>query len=242
MNELRRLAYLQALGIDGYVSRVQLPGAAVTRRLAIVPARSAAQPVVEQLRESASPVRRPQAPAIEMPRVETAAAASVATAVEPRPARDKQALRFSLAAVTCGGWLWLEELDGAPFTPRQLQLVQSMAEALARLEGSSETGRGPAADAGVLLTQFDWPMHNNLQLDLGEEAARSSVAAFIQRKLEQGECSGLILLGQGCEARVPLDQLDCARLVRTVSTARMLREPLLKRQAWQDLGTVCRPA
>ena len=242
MNELRRLAYLQALGIDGYVSRSQLPGAAVTRRLAIVPARSAAQPVVEQLRESASPVRRPQAPAMEMLRVETAAAAPVATAVEPRPARDKQALRFSLAAVTCGGWLWLEELDGAPFTPRQLQLVQSMAEALARLEDSSETGRGPAADAGVLLTQFDWPMHNNLQLDLGEEAARSSVAAFIQRKLEQGECSGLILLGQGCEARVPLDQLDCARLVRTVSTARMLREPLSKRQAWQDLGTVCRPA
>ena len=242
MNELKRLAYLQALGIDGYVSRGQLPGAAVTRRLAIVPARSAAQPVVEQSRESASPGRRSQTPAIEMPRVETAAAAPVATAVEPRPARDKQALRFSLAAVTCGGWLWLEELDGEPFSPRQLQLVQSMAEALARLEGISEAGRGPAADTGPLLTQFDWPMHNNLQLDLGEEAARSSVAAFIQRKLEQGECSGLILLGQGCEARVPLDQLDCARLVRTLSTARMLREPLLKRQAWQDLGTVCRPA
>ena len=36
MNELRRMAYLDALGIDSYVSRTQLPGAAVTRRLAIL--------------------------------------------------------------------------------------------------------------------------------------------------------------------------------------------------------------
>ena len=40
MNELRRMAYLDALGIDAYVSRGQLPGAAVTQRLAIVPSQS----------------------------------------------------------------------------------------------------------------------------------------------------------------------------------------------------------
>ena len=38
MNELRRMAYLDALGIDSYVSRSQLPGAALTRRLAIASA------------------------------------------------------------------------------------------------------------------------------------------------------------------------------------------------------------
>ena len=38
MNELKRRAYLDALGIDTYVSRGQLGGAAPTRRLAIVPA------------------------------------------------------------------------------------------------------------------------------------------------------------------------------------------------------------
>jgi hypothetical protein len=42
-------------------------------------------------------------------------------------------------------------------------------------------------------------------------------------------------LGQGCEARVALEQLDCARLARTVSTAAMLADPLLKKQAWHDL-------
>ena len=35
--EMRRLAYLEALGVDTYVSRGQLPGAAPTLRLAIVP-------------------------------------------------------------------------------------------------------------------------------------------------------------------------------------------------------------
>ena len=38
MHELRRMAYLDALGVDSYVSRAQLPGAAATRRLAIVTA------------------------------------------------------------------------------------------------------------------------------------------------------------------------------------------------------------
>jgi phosphohistidine phosphatase SixA len=66
-----------------------------------------------------------------------------------------------------------------------------------------------------------------------------SAAAFIQRKLEQTGCAGLILLGKACEERVPLDQLNCGRLVRTVSTAEMLRTPLLKKQAWRDLKSVC---
>ena len=43
MNELRRMAYLDALGVDSYVSRVQLPGAAATRRLAIVTAPNSQQ-------------------------------------------------------------------------------------------------------------------------------------------------------------------------------------------------------
>ena len=237
MNELRRLAYLEALGVDGYVSRSQVPGAAVTRRLAILPA---APTVAPQGKEPASQQRRQAPPPIEMPRVETAAVAPVAKLVEPVLAREYQPLNFSLAAVTCGGWLWVEELGNVPFTSAQLQLVQSMADALGRFKGSPEAENKPASGAGAVLTQFDWPMHTNLQLDQGQDAARASVAAFIQRKLEQAECAGLVLLGRECEARVPLDQLDSCRIVRTVSTALMLLEPLLKRQAWQDLGPFCR--
>ena len=90
--------------------------------------------------------------------------------------------------------------------------------------------------------RFDWPIHKNRQFDQGEEAARSSVLGFIQRKLEQLQCQGLILLGAGCEGRLALSQLDCAQIVRTVSTAEILSNPLLKRQAWRDLQPAFRSA
>ena len=59
MNEIIRAQYLQAMGIDGYVSRQQLPGAALTRRLAIV--RSAPEPVVAKTPvERAKPAQMPE--------------------------------------------------------------------------------------------------------------------------------------------------------------------------------------
>jgi hypothetical protein len=143
--------------------------------------------------------------------------------------------RFSLAAVTCGGWLWLEELEGAPLAAEQLQLLQAMADALAMIARNDAGDRGDRGPARAVSTRFDWPIHTNQQLDLGEDAARASLAAFIQRKLEQPDCNGLILLGRACEARVPLAQLACPRLACTASTSEMLRNPLLKKQAWRDL-------
>jgi len=229
MNDSRRLIYLQALGVDGYVSRRQLPGAAATRRLAVV---------------RAAPAQPPQTqPPIEIPRIDvpvSTPAPALAPSNEAIGAGDpQQILRFSLAAVSCGGWLWLEELDGAAYDPLQLQLVRAMAEALLRLAPEEGSQDANSSQNQPVLTQFDWPMHSNRQLDLGRDAARVSAAAFIQRKLEQTGCAGLILLGKACEERVPLDQLNCGRLVRTVSTAEMLRTPLLKKQAWRDLKSVC---
>ena len=45
MHELSRLAYLDAMGIDHYLSRSQLPGAAPTQRLAVVAGPAQAQDV-----------------------------------------------------------------------------------------------------------------------------------------------------------------------------------------------------
>lgn len=243
MNDLRRLVYLQAMGIDGYVSRRQVPGAAVTRRLAVV--RAAPQDIVraEAPQGGDATAQRPQQPPIQMPRVDVPTSTPAPLKASPEdavaPGGGQQAQRFSLAAVSCGGWLWLEELDGAAFGTVQLQLVQAMAEALQRVAAEGELEDGNHPDSVPVLTQFDWPMHTNKQLDLGREAARVSAAAFIQRKLEQAGCAGLILLGQACEERVPLDQLAVKRVARTVSTAEMLQAPLLKKRAWHDLKSVC---
>ncbi len=243
MNELTRLAYLQAMGTDSYVSRGQLPGAAATRRLAIVrrQAPGPAQADSRQQDKVAPQVLRNKAPGIELPRVETARPAPVAVTAQVRKAEQPLPARFSVAAISCGGWLWLEELDSASFGPEQLQLIQAMVHALgiARASAGSSDSAAAATPGGAqpqaVATRFDWPMHSNQQLDQGPEAARASLAGFIQRKLEERECRGLVLLGRESEARVALDQLDCAYIARTLSTAELLRDPLLKKQVWRDL-------
>ena len=103
MNEIRRLAYLEAMDIPTYVSRRDLPGAAPSRRLRIaapLPApAAAAAPGAEVLRtpplDVPAPTRRPrEAPAPVAPAATTQADTPV----------------FAVAASTAGGWLWVDEL------------------------------------------------------------------------------------------------------------------------------------
>ena len=246
MNELRRMAYLDALGIDSYVSRAQLPGAAVTQRLVIVaqPARTAPEKGGVDLADTVSldtPRATPASPAAKegFTRPDfglgVAGPSAAAEPVREQSPANEPPPRFTLSAIIAGEWLWLEELDGMPLTTNQVQLVQSMTLALGRENAGNNGGAAAAAQVGrPEVAQFDWPMHNNRQLDQGEEAARASVAAFINRKLEQRGCRGLILLGQACAQRVPLPQLQVAT-VCTLSSAEILANPMLKRQVWQDL-------
>jgi hypothetical protein len=237
INELRRMAYLDAMGVHSYISRTQLPGAAASRRLVIVRPEAAAGG-----RTAPAAAREVRRAALRLPEVE-----ETSTPVTPGPtdtAADDSAVqpalelpRFSLAAIIAGDWLWLEELDGLPLATEQVQLVQAMAQALQRVgalvEGrSGQESPGPARPQVI---QFDWPMHNNPQLDLGAQAARASVAGFIGRKLEQFHCQGLILLGESCKTRVPLDQLGDTPVTATLGSAAMLADPSLKKQAWRDL-------
>ncbi|CAA0124065.1 Uncharacterised protein [Halioglobus japonicus] len=232
MNELRRMAYLEALEIDSYVSRTQLPGAAVTRRLAIVPVAieaSAAGAHVDtpDLTESVS---GQQPEGFTRPDFDFGTRKKNAE-IEPPPevAPIGEAVpRFSLSAIVAGGWLWLEELHGMPLTTEQVHLVQAMAHALALSSGAGTPVAKPET------AQFDWPLHNNRQLDQGEDAARASVAAFVSRRLEQRKCRGLVLLGESAAKRLAPSQLDIAA-VSTVSSAEILANPTLKKQVWHDL-------
>ena len=160
MHELNRLAYLQAMGIESYVSRGQLAGAAVSQRLSVRQKRppQERQAPVPQV----APVAR-EKPAREkpaMPQVEERARPAPAPDMRaPRAAQSRPVEHFSLAALVAGPYLWLEDLGGRPLAREQVQLVQGMALALAG---------GPIKPD---VAQFDWPMHNNRQLDLGAAAA-----------------------------------------------------------------------
>ena len=147
--------------------------------------------------------------------------------------------RFTLVAVVAGKWLWLEELR-APLLAQQVQLVQAMAQALERLVPPRQSAGARPGEAQPAVTRFQWPLHNNRQLDLGEEAARASVAGFVARKLEQHNGRGLVLLGRACAARIALDQLRDVPVVQTLSSAELLQTPALKQQAWRDLLAITR--
>ncbi|MDG2046722.1 MAG: hypothetical protein P8J79_05840 [Halioglobus sp.] len=234
MHELRRMAYLDVMGVDSYVSRAQLPGAAATRRLAIVTASKTQQLAVATAPESLH-VAQNSEPALVAQPSHTAEGTVDASA----PLQRSESLsRFSLTAIIAGDWLWLEELSG-PLTTDQVRLVQSMAQALLLCRRSQGDALKPAHEPQV--AQFDWPIHTNQQLDLGEEAARASVGGFVDRRLGEHRCRGLVLLGDACVQRVPRQQISVA-IVNTVSSAEILAQPALKRQVWCDLLPLVRKA
>lgn len=234
MNELVRTQYLGAMGIDSYISRAQLPGAANTRRLVVVPSVVAHPQEVGTMRDSQSEVAAPLADTskkIPMPqiadfsRTNAGVEGSVGTELgsnEPSLASVSSQVRFSLAAVIVGNYVWLEELPNGTLATAQVQLIQGMARAL----GVKDK---PA------VSQFDWPMHNNQQLDLGVEAAKASVGGFLQRHIDQRHCTALVLLGDDVVARVALETMGDIRCVTTLSTAHVLANPAVKKAVWKDL-------
>jgi len=217
MHELTRLAYLAALGIDTYVPRRALPGAAPSRRLVLVrrdPAPSAVAAV------TATPVAgRPVAPA-QVPADPVFPAGGAAASC-----------RFTLAVLVAGDWLWLEQLETRSLAEEQVWLVHAMAHACRVAAGGPGTG---SATNPPQAFQFNWPMHSNPQLDNGETAARASLAAFLARRIEEFHCRGVVLLGEAGGQWVHGQDFDLP-LVPTRSTAEVLAQPSLKRQVWADL-------
>jgi hypothetical protein len=130
--------------------------------------------------------------------------------------------RFRIAAIQAGGWLWLEDLGDMPLAQEQVQLIAAMATAVC------------AGGGKPVVAQFDWPMHNNQQLDLGPEAATVSLGSFVERQLTDGQCAGLVLLGETVGPRLP-SNLNCPHRVALPGTRAMLDDPALKRRAWAGL-------
>ena len=230
------MAYLEAMGIDSYISRSQLPAAATTRRLAIVRAApaAAAEPLstapqhgapgaasdIAAMVPGGQPARRQEAP----------------SRPAPTPRRGPMEVpRFSLAAIVAGQWLWLENLVHGALGRDQVELVRAMAHALRVHHAGPEQSVPPPTRPDV--AQFDWPIHKNQQLDLGAEAARAGVAGFVGRRVQQFQCRGVIVLGAGAADWLPGEALAVPG-VTTHSTADMLSNPACKREVWQHLLTL----
>lgn len=241
--ELRRLRYLAAMGVSVYVTRRALPAAAVTRKLALKPGTEVIPPGAQTTpaprAETNVASRPPQAaalreslrqssrvapePAARQPDRATPTQGSPETA--PRQSRAAEAVRFRLAALVCAERLWLEELGDEALAQEQLQLVAGIGYALMHPR---------AVEESVAVTEFQWPMHDNLQLDLGPEEARASLQGFLQRQVDDHACVELICLGDAAADLIKGMRLPCAQR-RLPASREVLGNPAIKRDLWQAL-------
>ncbi|WP_460587327.1 hypothetical protein [Haliea atlantica] len=256
--EYYKHACLDALGMPLLVARRPLPGAAPSRpRLPAVargpaqsvppatghPAPRGSAPVSLRQAGSAAPAATPRpgdaaAPAQTSPGQQRGrvgvpeSATSPAPETPAAPARDEAAIpaplaakpvRFSLAIVHSADFLWLETLAAAGLSGPQRQLLAGMAAAV---EGQAPELRE---------TPFDWPLHDNPQLDRSAAAAAAALDGFLQRLLAERPCRGICLLGDDAPLGLVAEGVG-APLLRLPSTRAMLEAPLHKREAWRVLA------
>jgi hypothetical protein len=223
INELQRMSYLGAMGIDSYISRGQLPGAAASRRLAIVELSSLDLP--DLVPDAKTPSQSPEMPTLDRrPKPRQSAESGPVSAAPPMVATT--AVRFNLVAVFVGGAAWLESLDDRPLASEQVKLIHAMARAIHREAATPK------------VAQFEWPMHNSRQLDQGADAARAALSAFLMRHIEEQKCRALVSLGEAAAEYVNTAALGEITHVTTHSTIDMLEKPACKRQVWSDLQAI----
>lgn len=255
MDEGRRLAYLEALGVPLYYPRRALPGAAASRRLPLLRAagKAADRPGQGQAeRESVSPAVAGEATPAPAParrekpdiasdaggrRSAVAAPASPASPVSRRaPARGSAIPRFNLARIRIGSLLILDD----PASPRDERdrnlLLWHVALAMGALPPASGEAR-PGGDS-VRVDAFAWPLarpgHSGFDQSL--EAARATLGHFIESRVEQDGLRSLLAFGES--AGTLLQGLDCKGLRQwqlPFAASAMLGEPTLKAQLWNLL-------
>jgi hypothetical protein len=224
--EINRLRALHALGITPLVARRVLPGAAPLRRLRLrrvapVADNVTSAPAARGTAEAASAARR------ELAALREAGPARPPAQAVPAPKRTAPAPgeSFSLAVVLAGQRLWVEELDDGVLAREQVELIGAIAAALLHPELPRERPR---------VSQFDWPLHGNQQLDLGPEEAAATLASYLNRQIEERGCVELFALGDGAAGRCAALRLACAR--RSLpSTRELLDQPARKAELWAAL-------
>lgn len=236
--EPRRLAYLQAMGVDSYFPRVALTGAPPS-----VLCEQA--PVPEPVAESPAPAREtvpdnarqtggsPQALRDLLPPV-AAARPAAGKRTHPAPAApDVDSVRFTLRFFQLPGSTLL--VDASPEAAPEVRLQQlagNLLLAIARLDGGA--GTDASDSAAVQQHVFRWPMVGNSQVAQSEHAAREAVTAAVQGNCERHGITRVLLMGE-LAVQYASTPVAGVRLLPCESLAHYLATPTAKAQLWRDL-------
>lgn len=256
-DELRRQAYLEAMGVECYLPRLLLPGA---RPSALCEMPDWLPPVAESQPgpgESAGAVAASAAAGNEPAIAGRSGAADIqqlldGTDVPKRAARAPTDIaatrqrsgaaipRFSLSLVRAGRILLVDDGLGRDVDPQlYLHLLHSL---LFALGGSAPE---PSLDA------FNWPLARvrGGHVDQSQTAAREALTAYLDKQLQQGGAQYLLLMGDTTAGHVLGEAAEggrrngellshpqlSARCLVTASAARALSEPALKPVIWRDV-------
>ena len=206
--EMARRKALEAMGIDVYVSRFDLPGAA---------------PAVRQKVESSSPPLVPdhssETGAVAAETASRRSKTAAPTPVTSAAVRERsEAVRFSMLLASAGPFLWIEQLSDGLIRQDQLALINAMARAI-------------SPQASIRQQQFDWPMRGGSAVASDAESAKQALQGLIQRMAREVNAKRVVVMGT-CPF---LSDRIAQSAVVIPSTLAMLSDASLKREAWQAL-------
>lgn len=257
--EQNRHRWLEALGIDSWLPRGALPGAAPpapwverfrypdSHAVEDWPDEAGVCPEQEETPSPAAAVESVTAPAAARPRIDTAALLSAPTGpaapapVRPAPAPITAEIpRFKLAFLLRQDLLIIDTLP-----PHQRQGFSREHRTLLTGITAALGAKAELSDASMVT----WPMLTSRTLNQSADEARAAVRRKLERTLKvHGGIRHLLLMGEAAahwvlEERAPLDELQgrCFTLpagipaVVTLSLTELLRLPERKAETWRDI-------
>ncbi len=241
--EPHRSRYLRALGVDVYMPRRPLPGAAPSVPISWVQEEAAEPAVISDSGRVPSALTAdadaPGQRAIDersnddsmarsgRPALPDVGVTDRRSAPEPDgaavPVQKPEVPRFSLMVARCDTGIVVIDEGPGPGRRRDdyLRLLGNLLFALYRRPVVVESDT------------FVWPMVKNPVVDQGEQAARETLGAYLQRQCSLAGGQTLVALGSG-PARW-LDEDPVFHLVAGISLWRCLTDAGVKRTLWQQL-------
>lgn len=229
--EIRRLRYLQAMGIDVCISRRALPGAQATRYLGLrdavanTPSSYGASHAGDRLGSAAARSALKQSLGDARRTGERTSQEHSRRASAPPAENSAATERFSLAAVVTASRLWVEDLGDQALARDQVQLMAAIGRALDHPD---------IEDRQAHIGQFNWPMLENAQLALGADEATAALDGFLSRQLGDHNCKALMCLGETAAKHLASLQLSVPVYFLPASRE-LLVAPVGKRALWQSL-------
>ena len=247
----RRAAYLRAMNIDCWVPRRQLdgapPGHAVAMPLSAISVKRAAEkrqpaPQVQGKRlvhrglalseiidldvsHRDAAHRQSSAEQGQQPDVAVINEA-LAHATDASAPASQLAMRFELRLVQIDDWLLVDDVSALGLVGSAYRHWLETLRVAFGVEGEP------------VIEDFRWPLRDDGVFDTGIGPARDTLLGLLSRKLEVQPPKTLLLMGDApvaCLEQALASRGQQLRVLSTVGTADMWRDPRLKKRFWQQL-------